>query len=133
MSKLLHEDELAAQWHDVMGVYHRVTCALDRVLIDQHGVSVSEFEVLQQLHASDQTGVSVRMSELHDAVHLSQSALSRLVSRLEGAGLVQRATCYKDRRSTYVSITSDGARRFTEARPTQRSALQELLTPASGH
>ncbi|MCF3960350.1 MarR family winged helix-turn-helix transcriptional regulator [Streptomyces fuscigenes] len=132
MSKSTHEDELAAQWHDVMGLYHRVTCALDRTLMERHGVSVSDFEVLQQLHAADESGTTVRMSELESAVHLSQSALSRLISRLEGTGLVQRSMCHEDRRSMYIGITPEGSRRFAEARPTQRSTLRDLMTPAAG-
>ena len=131
MSKTTDEDELAATWHDVMGLYHRVTCALDRTLVARHGLSVSEFEVLQQLHAAGRTGTKVRLSELEDTVHLSQSALSRLISRLEGTGLVERAMCEEDRRSVHIGITPDGSRRFIEARPTQRSILRDLMAPTT--
>lgn len=118
------DEDLASEWHDLMGRYHRITCALDRALTAEHDLTVSEFEVLQQLYSAcshDQ----VRMSELHERVHLSQSAFSRLITRLEHAGLVERATCADDRRSAMTCITEAGAQRYLEARPTQRAVLRE--------
>lgn len=125
MSPWIEEDELAAEWHDLMGRYHRVLCALDRSLSAEHGLTVSDFEVLQQLYGSGQECVQVRMSELGERVHLSQSALSRLISRLEHAGLVERNVCDDDRRSAWTKITNAGVQRFVEARPTQRAILRE--------
>jgi DNA-binding MarR family transcriptional regulator len=105
--------------------YHRTACVLDRELQARHDLSVSEFEILQQLfNAGDGCG-SVRMQELASEVHLSQSALSRLISRLERDGLVGRASCPQDRRSVFVNITDAGRDRFLTARPTQRAVLRE--------
>ena len=50
-----------------------------------HGLGVSEFEVLEWLAVQGKE--SCRMQELSEGVHLSQSALSRLVGRLEADGL----------------------------------------------
>ncbi len=119
------DDELASEWHDLMGRYHRITCALDRQLTAQHGLTVSDFEVLQQLYAPGPDYPQVRMHDLCERVHLSQSAFSRLISRLENAGLVERATCAEDRRCAYTRITEEGAKRYLEARPTQRAILRE--------
>ena len=117
------DDDLAAAWHDLMGSYHRITCVLDRELLARHDVTLSEFEVLQQLH--DGECGAVKMSELGERVHLTQSALSRLVARLERDGLVSRAMCEEDRRSVFAQITADGAKRYEQARPTQRAILRE--------
>ena len=120
---LRDDDALAAEWHELMSRYQRLTCALDRELTASHGLSASEFEVLQQLHqASPQ---SLRMSALAEGAHLSQSALSRLVTRLVADGLLQRAECVKDRRSLFVELTDAGRQRYAEARPTQRRVLRE--------
>jgi DNA-binding transcriptional ArsR family regulator len=90
--------------------------------------------VLQQLHGNEEPSGQIRLSELGERVHLSQSALSRLVSRLEHAGLVERAVCEDDRRSVWTRITDAGSHRFAEARPTQRAILREQLAtvPADG-
>jgi DNA-binding MarR family transcriptional regulator len=117
------DDDLAAAWHDLMGSYHRITAMLDRELLARHDLTLSEFEVLQQLH--DGECGAVKMNELGERVHLSQSALSRLVARLERDGLARRSMCEDDRRSVFAQITADGAKRYQQARPTQRGILRD--------
>ena len=118
-------DVLADEWHALMTRYHRTACVLDRELQTRHDLSVSEFEILQQLFIAGDGCGNVRMQELAHEVHLTQSALSRLISRLERDGLVGRASCTEDRRSVYVTITDAGRERFLTARPTQRAVLRE--------
>jgi DNA-binding MarR family transcriptional regulator len=120
------EDALAADWHQLMGRYQRLMCALDRELA-AHDLTASEFEVLQQLQQADDC--SLRMTVLAESAHLTQSALSRLVSRLERDGLVERKACEQDRRSQYISLTDGGRTRYAEARPTQRRVLREEGPP----
>lgn len=117
------DEALAADWHQLMGRYQRLMCALDRELGAEHALSASEFEVLQQLEHAEEC--SLRMAVLAENAHLTQSALSRLVSRLEGDGLVERKTCDQDRRSLFVGLTDLGRQRYAEARPTQRRVLRE--------
>lgn len=126
MTKTPSDEALAADWHDLMGRYHRLSCELDRDLSRHHGVSVSEFEVLQEL-ATTSTG-SLRMHDLGENIHLTQSALSRLVAKLEGEGLLERSMCEEDRRSIYATITAEGRSRFEQARPTQRAILRAAFT-----
>ena len=52
----------------------------------------------------------VRMQELSDEVHLTQSTCSRVVARLEEEGLACRAMCADDRRGIFASLTAGGAR-----------------------
>jgi DNA-binding MarR family transcriptional regulator len=124
------DDDLAREWHALMGRYHRTSCVLDRELEQAHGISGSDFEVLQQLAVNGEDG-SLRMHELADHVHLTQSALSRLVSRLERDGLVDRAMCVDDRRSVSTRITAAGRERFEQARATQRSVLRDAAAEAA--
>jgi len=67
------------------------------------------------------------MQELAEAVHLSQSALSRVVGRLEAEDLVVRKMCAQDRRGIYTCLTDAGRTRFEAARPTHRAVLAETL------
>ncbi|MBO9521674.1 MAG: MarR family transcriptional regulator [Nocardioidaceae bacterium] len=117
------DDALAAEWHQLMGRYNRLMCALDRELSLAHDLSASEFEVLQQLEHAEEC--SLRMATLGENAHLTQSALSRLVSRLETDGLVTRKACENDRRSLFVALTDAGRARYAEARPTQRRVLRD--------
>ncbi|SHH61316.1 DNA-binding transcriptional regulator, MarR family [Jatrophihabitans endophyticus] len=124
------DDELARSWHELMGQYHRTVCALDRELESQHGISGSDFEVLQQLY--DAGGdCSLRMNDLAKSVHLTQSALSRLVARLEKDGLIRRTMCEDDRRSVFTTITPAGKTVFESARPTQRAVLRDAAAVTS--
>jgi DNA-binding MarR family transcriptional regulator len=113
--------DLADAWSETLRRHARISCALERALQVEHGLGVSEFEVLEWLavHGKD----DCRMQELSEGVHLSQSALSRLVGRLEADGLVHRKLCQADRRGIYACITDEGRNRYEAARPTQRSVL----------
>jgi len=116
--------DLAAEWRDLLSRHARTVCALDDAL-EAHGLGISEFEVLERL-ACD-CGERPRMQELAAAVHLSQSALSRTVGRLEKDGLVHRAMCTQDRRGVAVCLTDRGRERYEAARPTHRRVLAETL------
>jgi DNA-binding MarR family transcriptional regulator len=115
------DTELADAWSETLRRHARVSCALERELQAAHGLGVSEFEVLEWLTGHNKH--DCRMQELSEGVHLSQSALSRLVGRLEADGLVVRRTCQNDRRGIYACITPEGRERYEAARPTQRAVL----------
>ena len=119
------EIERVEVWHDLMDRYARTMSALERALEQEHGLGVSEYEVLERLASPDKD--QRRMQELAEAVHLSQSALSRLIGRLEQHGLVERSLCDLDRRGIYVCLTEAGRRRHAEALPTQRAVLAATL------
>ena len=114
-----------AAWRALAASHAVVSCALDRELGERHGLGVSDFEVLERLAESEDH--KFRVQELAGAVHLSQSALSRLIGRLEQHGLVQRVLCDLDRRGIYVCLTEAGRRRHAEALPTQRAVLAATL------
>jgi DNA-binding MarR family transcriptional regulator len=122
VGKALNEDQLAAEWHELMGRFRRLLCSLDRELESKHGISASDFEVLQLLAEAPKG--KLRLHELGEHAHLTQSALSRLVARLESEGLVERCMCDDDRRSVFATITVAGRKRFVQARPTQREILR---------
>ena len=67
------------------------------------------------------------MHDLAGSSHLSQSALSRVVGRLENDGLVQRTMCANDRRGIYANITDAGRARLEAARPAHRAVLEREL------
>jgi DNA-binding MarR family transcriptional regulator len=118
------DEVLVDAWRGLLARHARAHGALERAL-KQHDLGVSEFEVLERLAAD--TSDQRRMQELGEAVHLSQSALSRVVGRLENDGLATRGMCPEDRRGIYVCITDAGRERYEAARPAHRAALAETL------
>ncbi|MBP0447943.1 MarR family transcriptional regulator [Kitasatospora sp. RG8] len=120
---------LVASWRDLLARQAATACLLDRELGEKHGLGMSEFEVLERLveERNADKAHTLRVQELADTVHLSQSALSRLIGRLEKAGLVTRAICPDDRRGIQVALTEEGCRRYAEARPLHREVLALTL------
>ena len=122
---MANERDLVESWRRLAAEHAAVVDSLERELQHRHGLTVSEFEVLQRLaEAPDEHS---RMQELADSVHLSQSALSRLVGRLEADGLVSRSLCDADRRGIYACLTPDGRALVEQAGPTHAEVLSETL------
>lgn len=119
------ETELVEAWRELVERHARATSSLERRLQHDHGLGVSEYEVLERLAAAGKE--ESRMQELAEAVHLSQSALSRVVARLEADGLVTRGMCPEDRRGIMACLTDAGRERHEAARPTHRAVLAETL------
>ncbi|MFG1618779.1 MarR family winged helix-turn-helix transcriptional regulator [Nonomuraea wenchangensis] len=123
----MDEQVVVGTWRYVLAMHSKAMCALERELGDRHGLGPSEFEVLDRIVHHDR---KLRLQELCDEVHLSQSALSRVVARLEKAALVTRDACSSDRRGIFVCITPEGRTRHAAALPTQRAVLQEIFAEA---
>ena len=119
------EAQIVEVWRDLMDRHARAMGSLERRLEEEHGLGVSEYEVLERL--AEGPDDQRRMQELAAAVHLSQSALSRVVGRLEADGLVTRGMCPTDRRGIFACLTEAGRARYVAARPTHRSVLAETL------
>lgn len=123
--------ELIRAWRGLLERYHDTSCALERALNDEHQLGLSEFEVLERLlEETTAQKTECRVQELADCVHLSQSALSRVIARLERDGLITRAMCPDDRRGVKLHVTDAGRERHTRARATHRAVLAEHLAPA---
>ena len=118
------DTRLVEAWRDLLDRHARTTSALERSL-HEHGLGVSEYEVLERLATGEKE--ERRMQELAEAVHLSQSALSRVVARLEGDGLVVRTMCTEDRRGIFACLTDAGRERYAAALPAHRAVLAAAL------
>ena len=121
-------DSVVTAWREMSACHAAACAALERELGERHGLGISDFEVLERLAESE--GRKFRAQDLAEAVHLSQSALSRLVDRLVRHGLVERCGCEGDRRGIYVVLTEAGERRHAEAAPTHRGVLERTLPAA---
>ncbi len=122
---------LAHGWCALTALHGRIEAHVERALQAEHELSVREFSVLDVLSAQhDGDGGHFRMNQLADAVVLSQSATTRLVTRLEDRGLLARYLCPTDRRGIYTNVTPAGLALLERARPTNDLALTEALDSA---
>ncbi|MFC3349283.1 MarR family winged helix-turn-helix transcriptional regulator [Streptomyces echinoruber] len=123
---------LEERWRDILSLHARTTCEIDRVL-HPYGLGASDFEVLDLLASgTPEEGAQCRVQNLVGRVHLSQSALSRLIGRLEKEGLVERSVCAEDRRGVWVALTRKGRALHAEVLPLQREVLARMLQEGRG-
>jgi DNA-binding MarR family transcriptional regulator len=124
-AKATERDQLLDRWGELESEHARVREAMEHALQREHRLSLSEYEVLRRLSESPEG--HRRIQELAEEIHLSQSALSRLVQRLEDDGYVCRNVCDHDRRGVFACVTDAGRKAQSEAHPTQVSVLAETL------
>jgi len=118
----LTDDELAA-WSGFLMGHAQIVRALDAELEREHGLPLSSYDVLIQLSLAPDR--RLRMFELADAIVLSRSGLTRLVDRLERAGLVERERGEVDPRQMYARLTDRGLEALAEATPTHIAGIKE--------
>ena len=92
----------------------------------QHALAPVEFEVLLRLARSPRQ--QLRMSDLAAQTQLTTSGITRVVDRLERAGLVCRSACPTDRRSSYAVITEAGLCRLGEVLPGHLELIDRWFT-----
>jgi DNA-binding MarR family transcriptional regulator len=91
-----------------------------------HGLSIVEFEVLIRLARSPEG--QLRMTDLAAQTQLTTSGITRVVDRLERAGLVRREACPTDRRSSFAVITETGRTRMGEVLPGHVELIEHWFT-----
>lgn len=122
-----HDDfECARAWVALKSAHDRVTECLTGRLAECCGLGISDFEVLVWLGSLAPR--RLRLSDLNEAVRLSQPALSRLVARLEQRGLVRRTAATDDRRAVLVELTARGDEVLRRAVPVHTACVREFLT-----
>src|SRR5712691_7296025 len=109
-------------WHAFLVAHAALEPILNRELEAACGLPLRWFDVLVQLHATLHKRLS--MTELANAVLLSKSGLTRLVDRIEEAGLVQRAAAPGDRRSLLIVLTPSGEKTLKRAAPIHEDGIR---------
>ena len=118
---ILNDTESRA-WVGLLHAYSTLVKQLDAELIAAHGISLSAFEVLWRVAATDHG--RLRMTELAELVLLSPSGLSRLVDRLETEKMIERVACAEDGRAINATITELGRSRLAEAQGTHFEGIR---------
>jgi DNA-binding MarR family transcriptional regulator len=95
---------------------------LERELERDAGFPLPWYDVLVQLEDEPE---GRRMNELAERILYSKSGLTRVVDRMEKAGLVRRVRPENDRRSIFVSLTDEGRETMERARRHHRHGIEE--------
>lgn len=111
-------------WRSFLRAHARLLRVLETELVAEHPINLGAYDVLVQLAEAPER--RLRMAELADAVLLSRSGVTRLVDRLEQAGMVTRQRFDGDGRGKVAIITTKGI-------DTLRAAARTHLTGVVAH
>jgi DNA-binding MarR family transcriptional regulator len=114
-------DRVAA-WAALLRTHAAVVPALERAL-QPTGLPITWYDVLLVTNAAPER--RLRMTELGRQAVVSRERVSRVVTELEKAGLIERQANPDDRRSSYAAITAEGRRRLRRAAPVYLAAIED--------
>lgn len=98
------------KWFDFNRRQVELEAILEQTIAEQseQSLTLKEFYLLHFLNQAQEK--SLRQIDLPDKLHLSPSAVSRMVARLEekNCGLLSRRCCDQDKRASFICLTSEG-------------------------
>jgi DNA-binding MarR family transcriptional regulator len=116
-------DEQQALWREYLAMTGRLQAALNRQLQRDHGLSLSDYDVLVAI--SERRGC--RINELGARLGWEQSRVSHQLRRMEGRGLVERSASAADGRGGQVDLTKAGAAALNAAAPGHAELVRSLV------
>lgn len=121
-------DDGSARWMPAFLALLRTHARLyDQLELDVRrisGLSVTRYDVLTHL---EMEGGRLRLTDLAQAMVLSPSGLSKLLDRMQEAGLVERQPDPNDARATYAAITRHGRAVVRKTRQHHHAFLQHIF------
>jgi DNA-binding MarR family transcriptional regulator len=112
-------------WVSFLRAHAAITRALNADLLNQHGLTLNDYEVL--LHLSRSEHGMMRRVDLAESILLTASGITRLLDGLERAGYVEKASCSEDARVSYAKVTESGRAKLREAGETHLAGIDELF------
>jgi DNA-binding MarR family transcriptional regulator len=119
---------LITQWNTLTRVHRRIETRMERHLHQHLGLGVSEFYALRALREGVRAGTGLLyLNDLANGIGLSQSATSRLVTRLQDRGLITTHTSSRDRRSVEIELTAVAHDVLRVGTPLVHQAVEEVV------
>ena len=102
-------------WGAFLTAHKALENILSRELESACGLPLTWFDGLAQLRMAPARRLT--MTQLATALLFSKSGLTRLMDRMEAAGLVERLARPGDRRSLHIALTDAGDKKYRQALP----------------
>ena len=118
--------ELAALFSDLVRLETELWDLVDDRLRSDHDLPLSWFEPMQVMDRV----TDCRVADIAEALSITVGGTSKLVDRLEMAGLCTRRPNPDDARSSLLALTPDGRRRLDAARASFEGELEAWLGAA---
>ena len=120
------DDDRFVVWTMLLETNSVLVDLLEAELDEVGGLPLTWYDVLAQLEMS--AGHRLTMKELSRSVLLSKSGITRLVDRMERAGMIERTPCPSDRRVVYAQVTDEGRSLFKKASPVHLRGIERHFT-----
>lgn len=114
LSAKVDDPAYVSAWQAVRNAHQAVVERIEIDLSDANLPPLAWYDVLVKLSA---TAAPVRPKDMLCQVDVTKSGLTRLLDRIEKAGLVERSYCPTDRRGTFLSITKAGRETLADMKP----------------
>ena len=124
MSRWLTEEEQRA-WRGLLRMTSQLNARMNRQLVQEHGVSLADYEVLVVL--SEAPEGRRRVFEIADALAWEQSRVSHQLARMQRRGLIGRQDCPSDARGAFAVITAAGRAAIERAAPAHVETVRRLV------
>ena len=122
----MHEEKKPfLAWYALLQANTRLTERINAELEAEAGLPLSWFEALATLAWAPES--CARMGALADDLLLSRGGTTRLIARMEEAGLVRREIPAHDRRATYAHVTDKGREALERAAPIHMAKVDEYF------
>jgi len=108
-------------WERTLRTVSRLLRVFDKELQTDVDMPITWYDVLVQLYGAP--GMKMRMQALSDALVLTTSGGTRVVDRIEKAGLVRREPVPEDRRGYYAILTEAGQELMERAQVSHRAGI----------
>jgi DNA-binding MarR family transcriptional regulator len=118
-------EEWVGAWVNLLQTNRVLEDVLERRLKEAADLSFAEFEVLARLSGAPDG--RLKMIDIANLLLASKSGITRIVDRLEGAGLVSRAIPPENRRIVYARITPTGLGALDRANAEFIHAIEETF------
>jgi DNA-binding MarR family transcriptional regulator len=102
-----------------------VVRGLDRELVNDHGLTINDYEVLLRLARAPDC--MMRRVDLAQQVLLTPSGITRLLDGLQRSGFVEKAACDSDARVVYAKLTDAGREKLRTATDDHVASIRALF------
>jgi DNA-binding MarR family transcriptional regulator len=109
----------------LIGATQTVTREVSAELVEEHGLTLNEYEVLLLLsHAPEHR---MKRVDVATEVRLTPSGVTRMLDRLEKVGLVEKGKCESDARITYAVLADAGMAKLRDYSRDHYAAVERVL------
>lgn len=123
---MMEKQQKIDNWVQLTKYVHYIETLIEKKMKQSYNLRLKEFYVLYEIYKAK--GKKYKINDLIKIVDLSQSAMSRLIVRIEKPekALVVRQECVEDQRAMYIYLTEEGLKITESALNTYEKLIKKV-------